>query len=116
MAREHDNYFRVFVSSDSRGINPQANTDRCELRWSTSIIVNVVKRIDDWDADNEQPGTYEAIDEVTENAEYIAMWMGDNRQIGNGFGLQELDQPQIGDDEWLRQSSVYLSRITASYG
>lgn len=81
------------------------------------MVVMATKRLDEWDGDDSQPATYEAIDQCIENVEYIATSLSETKSIGitNKFSLIEIEIPFLVNEDWLRQSSTYYAEIAVIY-
>ena len=112
--REVDPSFGCYVVILNASPLQGAQPDRCGTRWATSIGVIVIRRFDEYDADQEQPSTLDEIDKCIENAEYIRDQLDSKPQMETGT-KNTIDHTTLVDDEWLRSQSVFLSQITVTY-
>lgn len=114
LERESENALRVLVASAGRSVRVDVARDRCADRWSVDALIIITRTLDETPADKTQPANYQTIDECVQNAEYIAEQLSSNKQIG-GFSLTDIEHNELVSNDWLRQSSMFVSEISVRY-
>lgn len=115
LKRESETALKVLVTSAGRTVDQDVGRDRCGKMWSTDIMVIIVRTLEESPTDPDQPANYDVVDACVENAEYIAESLGNTRTLNGGPLLMEIDHTTLVADDWLRQSTVFVSEISLRY-
>lgn len=114
MSRGVDDSLGVIVTSVGRTVGDDVGRDRCGHKWSIDVLVIVTKTLEQVPDDIDQPANYDVIDECVENAEYIADHLGTVKQV-SGYSLTSIEHVVVVSDEWMRQSTMFVSEIVLRY-
>ena len=115
ISRKDSKNLRIVVSPPADTRRPSDGKDRCGRRWQYGLNVAVVQRIDESDADFQQPMTLAHIKSLMGFTEAIADFIDANRVIESArASLTSINQISY-DNEELRSHHLFLSTTIPIY-